>query len=458
MPYVALRREVHDAVRVAEDAPPLPPEIKLQSLWFAGAFGREFATTAGVPVRVVQFGEWNHSAGPDFLDAVVEVGGRVWRGPIELDAYPSDWEGHGHADNPAFREVVLHVVFASGRREHFTRTLDHREVPCVLVPQDLLDEALDHPLHARADSRLGRCSEPLRDLAAARIDDLLVEAARYRAERKARHLQRLEDSHGFEEALWQSLARALGYGPNKLTMTLLGQRVPRRALRDLRTNLAREALLFGTAGFLAPDLHEKAPPDSRRYLRGLWRDWWRLRPPGDLDPSRRLPWRFGGTRPGNHPHRRLGALAAASAVWPRLANPAREGAPARLARLRERLVALAHDFWTRHYTLHSRPAARPVSLCGAARANEFLANYYIPSWWRRDPAAAWAAYRKLPAGTVSDPVRRAAARLLGDRTDAPSFLKGLWRHQALLQVYHDFCLEDASDCHECPFPEQLFGW
>jgi hypothetical protein len=31
----------------------------------------------------------------------------------------------------------------------------------------------------------------------------------------------------------------------------------------------------------------------------------------------------------------------------------------------------------------------------------------------------------------------------------------LWQQQALLQIYDDFCMQDASDCARCPFPEQV---
>lgn len=459
MSYAALRHEIHSSASfVAEDDPRLPPEMELQSLWFGGAFGREFVTTQGKAVRIVQFGEWNHAAGPDFLHAAIDLAAERHHGPLELDPHAADWEGHGHAENPAFREVILHVVFAAGRKTHFTRSCDGREIPCVLITPELLDEALDHPLHARASSKAGRCAEPLSELPAQRIHDLLEEAARYRLARKASHLQRLEESHGFEEALWQSLARALGYGPNKLAMTLLGQRVPRRDLRDLRTNTQREALLFGMAGFLAPDLHEKALPDSRRYLTSLWREWWKLRDGREPERSRQLPWALGGLRPSNHPHRRLGALAAASSQWPRLTKPAQRPSAAFMDRFRDRLLELTHPFWNHRYTLKSRPTARPVALCGKARVDEFLANYYIPSYWRGSPDRAWAAYGKLPAGTTSDSVRRAATRLLGDRPDQRLFLRKLWQHQALLQIYHDFCLEDSSDCQDCPFPEQLLQW
>lgn len=459
MPYAALRHEVQSAhTSVAEDGERLPPEMELQSLWFGGTFGREFKTTTDQQIRIIQFGEWNHAAGPDFLHAAIELNGEKHTGPLELDPHHGDWELHGHAQNPNFRDVILHVVFERGHRTHYTRSCDGREIPCVVIPPDLLDDALDHPLYARADSKLGRCSEPLAHLPATRVHDLLAEAARFRLTRKARHLQLLEESHGFEEALWQSLARALGYGPNKLAMTLLGQRVQRRTLRELRTNAQREALLFGTAGFLSPELHEKALPDSKRYLTALWRDWWKLRSNREPDESRHLPWTFSGMRPTNHPHRRLGTLAAVSAQWDRLSKPAQRPSSSFMERLRTRLFELEHPFWTHRYTLRSKPVARPVALFGKARVDEFLANYYVPSFWRTAPDRAWAAFGRLPAGTTSDAVKRATTRLFGTRPDRKLFLKKLWQHQALLQVYHDFCLEDSTDCHDCPFPEQLLRW
>ena len=43
-------------------------ELELQAHWFASDFGREFRTTAGDAVRIVQFGVWNREAGPDFAD------------------------------------------------------------------------------------------------------------------------------------------------------------------------------------------------------------------------------------------------------------------------------------------------------------------------------------------------------------------------------------------------------
>ena len=48
-------------------------ELELQSLWFAGAFGRDFASSDGENVHIIDFGEWNNGPGPDFTKCVIKV-------------------------------------------------------------------------------------------------------------------------------------------------------------------------------------------------------------------------------------------------------------------------------------------------------------------------------------------------------------------------------------------------
>jgi hypothetical protein len=55
-------------------------------------------------------------------------------------------------------------------------------------------------------------------------------------------------------------------------------------------------------------------------------------------------------------------------------------------------------------------------------------------------------------------VQRAAERILGRRPDAARLLRSFACQQGLLQVYRDFCLNDASACEDCVFPEQLARW
>ena len=450
--YAGLLAAVWDRSAVAEPSSfSLPPELELQALWFAGAFGRDFRDVSGTTVRIVQFGEWNRSAGPDFLRAAVEFGGELREGPVELDLRPSDWEAHGHGADPAFEDTVLHVVFSDGGPQSFTRTLGHREVPRVVIERDLLEEALQRPRSETAIAKPGRCVHPLAAMPPVAVAALLREAACHRAARKAARLLQTADAHGRDAALYQAVAETLGYRANALPMRLLAQRLPLTALREDPAHT--EALLFGAAGFLAPDLHEKAPPDTREHLRNLWDTWWKAR--GRWESAHAIPWKAGGQRPANHPHRRVAALAAVVREWPKFRKLA-TSRPLDADALVKFLAKLDDPFWTKRYTLASAATAQPLALFGKAQATELLANHIFPlALHEGEP---FESYLKLAAGARNEKVRRCAIRLFGSEDAAATWLKKAAYHQALLQIYRDFCLEDASDCADCPFPEQLGQW
>jgi hypothetical protein len=432
----------------------LPAELELQALWFAGAFGREFRTSDARPVRIVQFGEWNRGAGPDFFQAAVEIDGVVKTGALEIDPDASAWEAHGHSANPAFREVVLHVVFQDAACKTFTRTCEHREVPQVIISQSQLADALNRPQREVAIAHPGRCVHPLKHLSASALTSLLDEAARFRATAKATRWMRTEDAHGRDATLFQATAETLGYGGNSLALRLLAQRLPLALLKS--DPVAAEAILFGSAGLLAPDLHEQAPPDTRDYLRGLWTAWWKQRAAFEVSPQRAIPWKLHGQRPANHPHRRIGALAALLAAWPQYRRLAL-ARPFKVKSLLDFLQALEHPFWSRRHTLTSAQTAQKLALFGRRQGLELVANHLAPLAIREE-AMTFKDYYKLRNSAPNEKVRRCAIRLFGSLPLAQPWLRRVSQHQALLQIYHDFCLEDFSDCHACPFPEQLTQW
>jgi Protein of unknown function (DUF2851) len=445
----------HPPLAFVEDAATvLPPELELQALWFSGAFGRDFRSTAGKVVRIVQFGEWNRSSGPDFIQAAVEINGVLHTGPLELDPDSSAWEAHGHGSNPAFREVVLHVVFQADARKTFIRTCDHREVPQVVISGAQLSDALNRPLREVAIAHPGRCVFPLRHLSPEAIESLLNEAALHRSAHKATRWLKTADAHGRDAALFQSTAETLGYRGNSLAMRLLAQRAPLSMLKS--EGEAAEAVLFGTAGFLAPDLHELAPPDTREYLRNLWDAWWKSRFRFEPGEGRSILWKTHGQRPANHPHRRLGALAALIGVWPQYRKLAL-ARPFAAKPLIDFLQGLQHDFWSTRHTLTSAASPRHIAVFGRAQAVELVANHLVPLAIA-EQGMTFRSYQKLRNSSANDRVKRCSLRLFGSEKAASPWLRRVCHHQALLQVYQDFCLEDFSDCIDCPFPEQLLQW
>lgn len=422
--------------RVAEAVPADDNELAWQTRWFSGACGREFTTTAGQNATVTDFGQWNRESGPDFVRATVRIDGREYHGAIEVDLDAAGWEQHGHATNPAYEGVVLHVVVRRAPRRHFSRTFSNREVPQVCLSDH---EGAEPEWSGSARARPGRCLAPLRELPAERLHGLLAVAAARRLQGKSATLSAMIAARGPDAALYESLASALGYKNNKLPFQLLAQRVPLKSAASARG----EALLFGVAGFL--ERPQPPPGAARCEAAQLWSSWWKHRAAFVNAILPRSAWHMAGTRPANHPLRRTAALSAIARHWKTIRS-ALESTD--LGRLQDVLGSLEHPFWSFRTTWTSPRRKSPLALIGSDRIREIHANISLPLAMARGTEPPWLA---LPSGPPNTSLRVVAARLFGGPIprDLP---RRLYVHQGLLQIYADFCLRDHGECAQCRFP------
>jgi len=421
--------------RVAESTEP-ENELAWQARWFSGACGREFTATSGADVVITDFGQWNREAGPDFINVSARIGGSDHHGAIEVDLHASGWEQHGHATNPAYENVILHVVVRRAGRRHFSRTASHREVPQVCLSDH---DSAEPEWTGFAAARPGRCLAPLKELPEDQLVEILAVAARRRFERKGAALRTMIDSRGTDAALYESVAVALGYKNNKLPFQLLAQRVPLKAVSSPNG----EALLFGVAGFL--DRQEPPPGAAKSEVVRLWSEWWKQRSSHAQAILPRSAWNLAGIRPANHPLRRIAALSAIARRWKHVRSALESGS---LSRLSDVLCSLEHPFWHFHTTWNSARRKAPQALIGPDRIREIHANIALPLALAHGNEPAW---QEIPAGPTNTPLRVASARLFGG--PLPHHLpKRMFIHQGLLQIYADFCLRDHGQCANCRFP------
>ena len=96
-----------------EDHEAPPPEQLLQSVWQQQRILRDqLVTLDGHSVRILHPGFKNYEAGPDFRGAMVRIGSNpTLIGDVEIDLRSGGWHAHGHDRNPAFKHVVLHVIW-----------------------------------------------------------------------------------------------------------------------------------------------------------------------------------------------------------------------------------------------------------------------------------------------------------------------------------------------------------
>lgn len=389
------------------------PELEWQARWFAGEFGREWISAEGEEIRMVDFGRWNREAGPDFVDARLRIGRREICGDIELDPDAQDWERHGHATNPDYRRVVLHVFLRRPERRFFTRTSDHAEVAQLHL------SAGESPRMPHSDVT------PFESSAALAI---LHTAARHRLDLKARSFRRHADANGEEEARFAALAIALGYKRNQTPFLLLAQRAGLAAA----SSSSGEAQLFGIAGFLEGPVPAAASRDVRAYLRTLWESWWSLRASCERLILPAKAWQFSSTRPANHPHRRVAALAGIAARWPGIRKalevPDREA-------LIAALESVDHPFWAARCNLRADKLGKPQALLGAERIRDILINIYHPLAVARDNAA-WELFLAERGPASAAIIRQTVRKFFGDGHALP--LSGAAVQQGLLQLERDY--------------------
>ncbi len=442
-----------------------PPERLLQHVWQHQRLRREgLRLVDGTAVQILHPGFWNREAGPDFRGAVVRLGtGPARTGDIEIDLAPAQWHGHGHDANPAYRGVVLHVVWETGKSAGALPTLE-------------LADKLDAPLTdlsawfggdltgVTAPSLTGQCCAPLRELSAERLADLLRQAALVRLEGKAAQLLARGRSGGWEQALWEGMFRALGYKHNVWPMLRLAELLPQLvpAGGGIAPALLQSRLL-GVGGLLPGELtRRKVEPEAE--LRRLWDQWWRERAPFAEITLPRDAWRFAGLRPANNPQRRLalaahwiceGKFFARLEEWFAAAGQGTAAANALLAVLQ----VVRDDFWSWHWTFQSARMPRPQPLLGAARVTDLAVNVLLPWFWARAVAendlprreAVERLYLRWPAGEDNSVLKLARQRLLSGGTRR--LPRTAAAQQGLLQIVRDFCEHSNALCAGCRFPE-----
>lgn len=68
-------------------------------------------TVCGKQLIVLHPGQYLRTSGPDFFNGRIELDGQIWAGNIEVHIRASDWYLHHHETDPAYDNVILHVVW-----------------------------------------------------------------------------------------------------------------------------------------------------------------------------------------------------------------------------------------------------------------------------------------------------------------------------------------------------------
>ena len=407
-----LVRERPTGYTVARSLPPSagggrrPAESELSEIWERQGFRRTgLVDASGRAIRVIYRGRRGSGPGPDFRDAIIAFEDGPRQGDVELHVTASDFRRHGHHFDPGYCGVVLHVVFFDDSKGK-TQLADGSLVPVA---------AIGHPLASLPRSwRRGQtgfqepCRDSVRRLGRETVGLTLERLGVMRFRQKAASWgKRLRSGVSPEQALWEGLLEALGYGGDSGLLKEVAKAVP-----------WRDVSVIGRDGAAAVERALQAARNS-------------------VQPN---PLHRAGVRPGNSTDRRIRGAAELTALFCRAGG------------IGSALLAPLEDAAPMEIIV---PALTVPKLIGRARAIEITGNIVLPlaaalcadpmgqdPQYQADLERFESLYASLPL-----PVRYGAVRHLHEATGGDVSMD-MRRQQGMLYLLRQYCSQGG--CGKCP--------
>ena len=408
-------------------------------LWLS----EDMVTNDGRKVRVIDPGLLNTDSGPDFFNAKVEIDGHLWVGNVEIHVRASDWKRHHHDENPAYDNVILHVV----EKDDAPVTRINGE----LIPQVVLqvsprfNECYDRLVNARVELP---CAARLREVPSLTVTEWIEALAFERLHGKTDRVQALYDLyHGsWEDVCYALLARTLGFGINNDAFERLARITPLRLLHKHSDSILQvEALLFGQAGLLGGARSEDP------YYQQLTREYAFLANKFSLRPIEGSAWRLFRSRPQNFPYRRIALLAQFVQGGFSLMNDILNARDTKA--LRQLFDLELSGYWTTHYSF-GKPSPRAGRALSSSSIDIVLINTVAPLYYAR--------------GEMTDDygLTDRAIALLEDIRPEQNSIVAMFRNagiscddaltsQALIQLRRNYC--EVRKCPYCRLGHRLLA-
>jgi len=329
---------------------------------------KNLTTTTGEPINIIDFGTHNHHSGPDFLNARLRIGDTLWAGNVEMHLRASEWLTHQHQTDPAYENVILHVVLDE---DVIIRRQDGERILCLNLRPYLPAGLAKQYLRLLHNENWIPCQHQLYTVPTVTrslwLDRMLVERLE---ERTAIMAVRLQQNNGdWEETFYQSLAWGFGLKVNADPYLMLAESLPLKTLLKHKNNLLQlEALIFGQAGMLETKFQDKYPQQ-------LQHEYTFLRKKYKLKPISNTLWKYMRMRPANFPTVRLAQFATLIYRTGHLFS--KMLAAKNFKEIENAYVVKLSDYWQTHFRFDKESIKTTKSL-GTSRVHLLIINIIAP--------------------------------------------------------------------------------
>ena len=386
-------------------------------------------TNDGKAVRIIDPGQLNTDAGPDFFNAKIEIDGYMGVGNVETHYRASDWKRHHHDSDKAYDSVILHVVDKDDAPVF--RTNGERIPQMVMHCTQEFNKKYSELINSPAELP---CKSEILQLSSVETAEWMQAMAMERLNAKGKRIEELLKQYrgDWESVCFITFARALGFGTNSDAFERLAKSLPLQLIHKHSDSIFQiEALLFGQAGLL-----EEEQSNGDRYYEQLCREYAFLKSKYTLHQPEGMVWKAFRMRPQNFPWRRIALLAHYLEGGFRLMADILD-ADSSEEKLRELFSVTLTGYWSNHYTFF-RETIEQTPAISKSSIDIILINTVAPLYYVYGSQCG--IYEKIQmAIELLESLKPESNRITTLFTQAGIKIDSALSSQAMIQVYNDYC-------------------
>jgi hypothetical protein len=417
-------------------------ECFIQFIWKHGLYsGKSLKTTCGQELEILSHGEQNVHAGPDFFNARIRLEQLIWAGNVEVHRRASDWYRHGHHLDPAYNNVILHVV---GEYDtDVNNSLGRRVQTVILQYHENLVQRYD--ALKKSETWLP-CGDYLPDFPPRKLNQWLQKLQEERVAQKSHRIDKFlcDPAKSRDETLYMTLASGYGLPVNTIPFEMLANGIPLQYLMNQRDNLLDlEAILYGHSGMLYT-AKEQGPYPSR-----LWNRYMELKDHLTIKPVPLHLWKFLRLRPASFPTLRISQFASLIHIRFPLSESFLQVNS--MAELEQIFRTVASEYWNTHYLFGKSSPPFP-KFPGEQFVATLIINVIVPFLFaiEKSERRSWAG---IQAQEILFQLKAESNQVINNWKTFGIITKNAHESQALLQLYNVFCKQKR--CLECQIGAEL---
>jgi len=389
----------------------------------------------GNEIEIIDVGQKNNDAGPDFFNAKIKYEQTIWAGNIEIHLKSSDWNKHSHHRNKAYDNVILHVVY-----EHDTDVFNSKNQKLLTVKlkfKPVLLKKYNELLLSENNIACGNFINKQDDFI---INSWLTRLITERIEQKTEYLKTILHftNNNWEETFYISLANAFGFKTNSLPFELTAKSLPSLILAKNKTQLYQlEALLFGQAGFLSNENIDD------EYYNSLKQEYKFLSSKYLLKPIDSSLWKFLRIRPVNFPTIRLSQFARLTYKSSHLFSKIIE--IENIKEFYQFFEIKASEYWNNHYTFGEKSNFK-IKNFGKSAIDNLLINTVLPILFLYGNEKGNSIIKERALNLFED-IKAENNHILKKWTTLGINIKNAYFSQSLMQLYNEYCMK--RKCIDC---------